>query len=261
MNNSAICFERIDDAILTTSAIGDGLNPLSNLKDGRYATQWKSGATDANQWIKFQFPVARTIDYLFLANHNLAATGISWLNLEFSNDGTTWASPIAISGTADPFFVALSAVTSLYLRVTFVKASALSVAPQIGMIFVGKQVQLPLYLNNPKRGLKSNIIRDESLSGLPFRAVTSAERQTWAIDYGAMKQIEISEAFRWLRGIVVGLHPFWFKDMDDNWHFVGYDVDSAASAGKGNVMFDLKSVRLSEERVGIPMNLPGGFAV
>lgn len=261
MNDSIICFERIDDAILTASAGSDPTYPLTNLQDGRYATQWISGAPTGNQTLTIQLPAARAIDYLFLANHNLAATNVSYLDFEFSNDGSTWSSPIGVAGSVDPFFVILAAGTNSYIRMTFVKTGSLSVPPQIGMIFVGKQANLPLYLNNPKRGLKSNIIRDESLSGLPYRAVTSPERQTWALDYGALKKIDISEAFRWLRGIVVGLYPFWFKDMDDNWHFVGYDADLASSAGKGNVMFDLKGVQLSEERVGIPMNLPGGFTV
>jgi hypothetical protein len=129
------------------------------------------------------------------------------------------------------------------------------------MIFTGKKAALPLYLNNPKRGLKADLTRDESLSGLRYRVATKAERQTWKLDYGALKVTDHSEVFRWMRGIGVGLHPFWFRDMDDNWHFVGYDGDAAESGSKGNVIFDMRNIQLSEERVGIPMALPGSYTV
>jgi hypothetical protein len=67
------------------------------------------------------------------------------------------------------------------------------------------------------------------------------------------------EIQRWIKGIGVGLHPFWIKDMDDHWHFVGLDIDSVESSSKGNISFDYRNLRISEERVGASIQLPGGY--
>jgi hypothetical protein len=256
MNNSMIVFERIDIATLTASAGSDADYPLTNLQDGRYATQWKADAETQDQTLEIEHAIARVTNSILIANHNLNSLGLTSLEIKGWHGGvikTITSFPEMIYEEWDD-----DDATDTNL-LTFKKASALSAAPMIGMIFIGRKVELPLYLNNPKRGLKSTLVRDESLSGLPFRAATHPERQTWKLAYGALKQSEIAEVFRWLRGIGMGLHPFWLRDMDDNWHFVGYDADAAESGAKGDVIFDLQNVQLSEERVGITMALPGSY--
>lgn len=254
MNNSIIVFERIDAATLAASAGSDADYPLTNLQDGRHATLWKGGGTAQNQTLRST--ETKTIDSILIANHNLAALELTSLKIrDVTSDIET------IVSFPDPLYVELSSAPEGFVEFGFMKGSALTAAPQIGMIFTGKKCALPLYLNNPKRGLKADLIRDEALSGLRYRAATRAERETWKLDYGALKQSEIAEGFRWLRGIGAGLHPFWFRDMDGYWHFVGLDGDGAESAGKGNVSFDLRNIQLSEERVGVQMELPGGYTV
>lgn len=256
MNNSIIVFDRVDTATLTASAGSDAGYPLTNLQDGRHATQWKAGAATANQTLTIEHPSSKQTNYILIINHNLSALGLTSLTIDNISDDLK-----VITSFPAVIFEEWTAVDCSSNRLRFLKESALSAAPQIGMIFIGKKVDLPLYLNNPKRGLKADLTRDESLSGLRYRAATRADRETWKLDYGALKPSEIAEAFRWLRGIGAGLHPFWFRDMDGYWHFVGLDGDGAESGGKGNVSFDLRNVQLSEERVGVQMELPGGYTV
>ncbi|MBI2428729.1 MAG: hypothetical protein HYV29_08045, partial [Ignavibacteriales bacterium] len=145
-------------------------------------------------------------------------------------------------------------------RLKFNKGSDLTVEPMIGMIFLGHPASLPLYLNNPKRGLKVDLIRDEALSGLRYVSASTAERQTWKLDW-TLKKLPNSDFWRWLKSVRSGVHPFWIRDMDDHWHFVRNDFDSVESGSKGNVSFDWRNIQVSEERVGIPIELPGGYEV
>lgn len=255
MNDSIIVFERIDAATLASSAGTDAAYPLTNLKDGRYGTQWKSGGTTDNQILTST--ESKTTNSFLIAHHNLATLGLTSLYVF----GTGFDPIAVITSFPDPLYAEFTSLALSDIKFQFVKGSALSAAPQIGMIFTGRKASLPLYLNNPKRGLKADIITDEALSGLRYKTTTKADRQTWKLDYGALKLIDHSEVFRWMRGIGVGLHPFWFRDMDDNWHFVSYDADAAESGSKGNLIFDMRNIQLSEERVGIPMVLPGGYTV
>jgi len=262
MNNSTIIYGLINYATLTASAGSDSGHPLTNLQDGRYYTQWQSGDNSQNQTLIVLFGSARDVNYLFFANHNLASLGLDGITIESSNDGVTWNSWASASGPyVDPFYFPISLRNLLGVRLTFAKDTALSAAVQIGMIFIGYQVTLPLYLNLPKRGLKIDLVRDEALSGLRYVASTAPERQTWELNYGSFKQPQIAQIFNWLRTVGVGLHPFWFQDMDENWHFLRCDNDAFGSAGKGNLFFDLKSLQMSEERVGIGMTIPGGYLV
>jgi hypothetical protein len=262
MNDSVVVFEHINSATLTASAGSAADYPLTNLQDGRIATQWKSGANTINQTLIIELPSPIYIAHIFFVNHNFFALGVSNITVSYSSDGVTYTGEIAIpSLNPDPLSLDLTSAVKKYTKITFNKASgSLSTQPMIGMIFLGRKANLPLYLNNPKRGLKAEIVRDESLSGLRFRSSSFAERQTWALDY-SVKQLNNSEILRWLKGIGVGLHPFWIKDMDDNWHFVGLDTDSVEGSSKGNVSFDYRNLRISEERVGKLIQLPGGYSI
>jgi hypothetical protein len=264
MNDCVLVFDRIDDATLTASAGTATGYPLVNLQDGRFRTQWKSGGVAAGQTLKVERAVVKPVSSILIANHNLASLGLTSLTIEgsdddFATDVTTLATISVFSG--DPIYSDGFLYDKASHRLKFNKGSNLSVAPQIGMIFLGTSAVLPLILNNPKRGLKADITRDESLSGLRFRSSSYLPRQSWKIDFGALKAVNNSEIHRWLNDVGVGLHPYWMKDMDDNWHFVGNDFDTMEGGAKGNVAFDYRNIQISEERVGVTINLPGGYSV
>jgi hypothetical protein len=257
MNDSVVVFERIDLATLLASAGSDAGYPLTNLQDGRYATQWKSGATTQNQTLKITHAASLSPDYILIVNHNLNSLGLTGLEIQDDAAGVVKD----ITSFPSVIYEALTVHATTFNLLKFKKGSALSAAPLIGMIFIGTKVSLPLYLNNPKRGLKADLIRDESLSGLRFVSSSNGIRQTWKLDWGALKQASNAEVFRWISGVGVGLHPFWIKDMDDHWHFVRNDFDAIDGGSKGNVAFDFKNVQMSEERVGSAIELPGNYTV
>lgn len=260
MNDSVVVFEHINSATLTASAGSAAGFPLTNLQDGRIATQWKAGANTINQTLVIELPSPNYMAHIFFVNHNFYALGVGNITVSYSSDGISYSGDTVIPVlNPEPLSLDLVSAVKKYAKISFNKASgSLSVAPAIGLIYLGRKASLPLYLNNPKRGLKAEIIRDESLSGLRFRSAPFAERQFWSLDYNVNVQ-KNWEIQRWIKGIGVGLHPFWIKDMDDHWHFVGLDVDSVESGSKGNVSFDYRNLRITEERVGASIQLPGGY--
>jgi len=264
MNNFVVVFERIDDATLTASAGTAAGFPLSNLQDGRYGTQWKSGGLAAAQTLKIAPSISRVTSCMLIANHNFASLGLTSLVIEGSDDG--FASDVATLATIttftdDPIYADGFAVDKDMHRLKFNKGSNLSTYPMIGMIFLGSPAELPLYSNKPKRGLKADITRDESLSGLRFRSSSVLPRQTWKLDLGALKVAKNYEVQRWMKGVGVGLHPYWMRDMDGNWHFVANDFDQVEGGANGNVIFDYRNLQISEERPGASILLPGNYTV
>lgn len=261
MNDSLIVFERIDTATLTASAGSDANYPLVNLQDGRYATQWKAGADTINQTLGIEFAADRRCTSILILNHNFNSLGTSSIRLQIFEAGI-WEDAVEIPASAsNPLFVTGFDATGKPWRLIFMKAAgALAQIPTIGMIFLGHPTTLPLYLNNPKRGLKVDLIRDQSISGLRYVSASNAERQTWKFDWSLKRQPN-ADFYRWLESVQIAVHPFWFRDMDDHWHFGRNDFDTVESGSKGNVSFDWRNIQISEERVGIPIELPGGFTV
>jgi hypothetical protein len=265
MSNPIIVFRRIDTATLTASAGSDASYPLTNLQDGRWATQWMSGDTTDGQTLLIDFLAYRNCSSLLCANHNFSSLGCTSIKLQYDlDDNVGFVTPVDVVANlsiSEPSFNQFVGANRRYWRLQFNKGSALTSAPKIGMIFLGNAANLPLFSNNPKRGLKGIITRDESLSGLSFASSPYSPRQTWKIDWGVLKSANNYDVWRWLNGVGIGLYPFWFKDIDDNWHFVRILQDSVEGNAKGNVIFDFKGLQFVEERVGVSIQLPGGYTV
>lgn len=198
---------------------------------------------------------------IFISNHNFTNLGVDQIDLEYWN-GSAWTFLAVISPADDPIFKDGLNQTRTDFRLKFNKASgSLSNPPQCGLIYIGEEAVLPLYLNEPKRGLNIDIVTDMSLSGLPFASASTLPRQTWKLDFGAMKAADNYQSWRWLNTVGIGLHPFWIKDMDGHWHFVRIRGNSFATSANGNVVFDLKNIQLEEERVGAKIELSAGYSV
>lgn len=225
---------------------------MSNLKDRRYATQWMSNSSANNQEIRFGPLVAKS---MLIANHNFA--NLNNIYIEYNN-GQNWITVTTYSSFTDPLWVDLSSVSSYVVwRIRF----NTSVAPMIGMIFLGLDARPNLYLNQFQRGIQNVTSVDESLSGLVYGSQTRAEREVWSLDMSSLKAAQNADMARLLRTIQGQLYPFWFCDMDGNWHFVRSQVDTPMAESNGNVTFQFKSLQFAEERIGISLNLPGGYTV
>jgi hypothetical protein len=263
MSNPIFIYEGLESATLTASAGSDAGYPLTNLQDRRYATIWKSNANTDEQTLKAYFPAGKTVDTIFVANHNMGlAVGVppGAVYLEHSWDGAEWTTVGPLS-TADPSYTTFVADLYPYWRLRWHKGSALGAAPQIGMLFIGARADMPLYLNEPERGLESDAEVEESLSGLLYGSSIRADRERWSLAWGGTKVAEAAAFFGLVRGVNGQEKPFWFCDMDGNWHFVRFAVNYLPLIGRGNVMFGVQTVELMEERVGIAMNLPGNQTV
>jgi hypothetical protein len=88
-----------------------------------------------------------------------------------------------------------------------------------------------------------------------------ADREKFALTLGKKSQLNESEWYRLVRGVNGREKPFWYCDMDGYWHFIRFDKNYMPSAGQGNINFRTEGVEVSEERVGIAMQLPGGYTV
>jgi hypothetical protein len=223
---------------------------------------WISGSAAQNQTLKAQFAIAKNIDSVLITNHNLAALGLSNLLVQTSLDGTNWENQCALTSYPDPLFGAfIAAVSRSYCQLVLQKSGALSVAPQIGMIYFGARTDMPLYLNSPERGLQADAVVVESMSGLRYASSMHADRETWKLN---SKSLSAAQLYGWTRLVraVNGIqYPFWFCDMDGNWHFVRFKKNYLPWIGKGNVAFPVQGIEFDEERVGIATSLPGGYTV
>lgn len=246
-------FEALEGATLTASAGSDANFPLTNLQDRRHSTQWKSGGTTNNQTLTMDLVTARAVDSILIANHNLTATGITSLEIRYSTDNFVADNNLAATITSfsgDPIYASFTSQTKRYWRLVFVKATALSVAPQIGMIFIGKVVTLPRYLIRPKYGLKTETEVEYSMSGLRYSSQLFAEREVWVIRISGLNAIERSEFFRFNKTVRGALHPYWFRDGSSVWHLVALKQD-LLPADDVAAWHDLPDLEMEEERVGI----------
>ena len=261
MSNPIFVFEGVRTATLTASAGSATGYPTTNLQDDRYATLWKSGSTAQNQDFKAQFAAAKNIDCALIANHNLASLGLTSLDIETSPDGSTWTLAVSLTSFPDPLYSAFTVVSKAYARLKFVKSSALSAAPQIGLLYLGAKAAISLYNNAPERGLQGDAVVAESMSGLRYASSMRADRESWKIDFGRLSTLQAYDFARLVRAVNGIQYPFWFCDMDGNWHFVRFKKNYLPLVGKGNVIFAARGIEFDEERVGIAMSLPGSYTV
>ncbi|MDP1675653.1 MAG: hypothetical protein Q8L88_02215 [Bacteroidota bacterium] len=215
-----IC-DRIDLATLTASAGSDASYPLTNLKDGRYATQWKSGATTQNQTLTITHQSIMSPDCILIVNHNFNTLGLT--SLELQNDA---GSLKTIASFPSVIFETISTFNESFLLLKFNKGSALSAIPAVGMIFIGSQVELPGIINNPKKGFATVTDLDESLSALTFATQVTDGKYTRKFTLDGLTSAEETDFIRLLNTISNRLHPFFLRDTDGNWNFVRLGQDA-----------------------------------
>jgi hypothetical protein len=263
MSNPIFVFEGVKDASELVGSDGSATGyPSTNLQDDRYATIWKSDGTAGNGTFYARLAVTRPMYSVLIANHNIASLGITSLEIHYSTNGNSWSLAASVVSYPDPLFIPLVPGTYLYyLRLKFVKTSALSVPAQMGMLYIGVEAQMPLYSNSPERGPESDAIVAESMSKLRYSSSMGADRESWKLDFAKLTAEQAYNFTRLLRAVNGRQYPFWFCDMDGNWHFVRFKKNYLPLIGKGNVIFAAKGIEFDEERVGIAMNLPGGYTI
>jgi len=261
MSNPIFVFEGVRVATLAASAGSVAGYPTLNLQDDRHATMWWSGGVTANQTFAATFTAAKNIDCCLVAHHNFANLGLTSLDIEVSTNGSDWTQVASLTNFPDPLYVAFTSVSKAIVRLKFVKGSALSDPPYMGLLYFGTRADLPLYNNSPERGLQGDAVIAESMSGLRYASSLRADRESWKIDLGRFKVLDYYNFLRLLRAVNGMQYPFWFCDMDGNWHFVRFKKNYLPLVGKGNIIFSARGIEFDEERVGIAMSLPGNYTV
>jgi hypothetical protein len=242
-----IC-DRIDAATLTASAGSDASYPLTNLKDGRYATQWKSGGTTDNQTLTIDYGASyHGMDSILICNHNLNSLGLTGLQLLDSSNA------LIKSITLTSNLIYAEWVEDFYnlVKLKFIKGSALSAAPQIGMIFLGQKIDLPGTVNNPKKGFATVTDMDESLSGLTFATQVTAGKYTRKFTPAGLTSAEETDFIRLLNTISNRLHPFFLRDTDGNWNFVRLGQDTVEWANRSEIVAYPDEISLIGELPGV----------
>jgi hypothetical protein len=263
MNNPIFVFEGVRAATLTASEGSASGYPITNLKDDRYATLWKSGGVTANQNLTIEFSAIKNVNSCLIANHNFASLGISALEVYSSADGEEWYLFSSIDSYPDPLSIRTPGdyTTDKYWKLVFVKSSPLNAPPQMGLLYVGMEAVMPLYNNLPERGLQCDPIIAESMSKLRYSTSMGLDRETWKLNFGRLNTQQSYDFMRLIRSVNGRQYPFWFYDVDGNWHFIRFKKNYLPLIGKGNVIFSVREIEFDEERVGIPMNLPGSHTV
>lgn len=209
MSAPIFVFEGLRNATITASAGSATGYPTTHLQDDRYDSLWKAGSNTQNQTLMGQFAAAKNLDCMHIANHNLANLGLTSLDIETSTNGTDWTQALSLTSFPDPLYSALTSISRAYARLKFVKSSALSAAPQIGLVYIGARADMPLYSNSPERGLQGDAIVAESMSGLRYASTLHADRESWKIDFGRCTVANLLNWARLVRG-VNGMHSILF---------------------------------------------------
>jgi len=267
-SNPIFAFEGIRTATLTASHGSEAGYPTTNLQDDRYYTQWMSASDAINQLLTIDFGsgITRAMDYVLIANHNFASLGLRYLTFSVKAYLGSWEDQVVLDPglITDPLLVSFPAsIARRYLGIYFDKegGSELNEAPELGMVLTGTKATMSLYSNNPERGLQSDAVVSESMSKLRYSSSMGADREAWKLDFSKLTTTQLYHFMRLIRAVNGMQYPFWFCDMDGNWHFVRFKKDYLPLIGKGNVAFQAKGIEFDEERVGIAMNLPGGNTV
>ncbi|MGD0591033.1 MAG: hypothetical protein ABSA44_09580 [Bacteroidota bacterium] len=261
MSNPIFVFEGVRAATLTASEGSATGFPTTQLQDDRYDTLWESGSNAQNQTLLAHFTIAKNIDNAFIANHNIANLGLTSLKINVSPDGVAWTTKATLTSFPDPLYAPFGTTLYAYAQLVFVKSSSLSTIPQIGLLYIGARADMPLYLNSPERGLQADAIVAESMSGLRYGSSLHPDRETWKINSKSLIAAQLYDWARLVRTVNGMQYPFWFCDMDGNWHFVRFKKDYLPWVGRGNVVFPVSDIEFEEERVGIATSLPGGYTV
>jgi hypothetical protein len=261
MSNPIFVFEGVKAATLTASAGSATGFPTTQLQDDRYDTLWKSGSAAQNQTLQAQFIIAKNIDNALIANHNLANLGLTLLEIDVATNGSDWKQVATLTSFPDPLYIPFTNTFNAYARLAFVKSSALSAIPQVGLLYFGARADMSLYLNSPERGPQADAVVVESMSGLKYGSSMHGDRETWMINSKSLTALQLYGWVRLVRAVNGMQYPFWFCDMDGNWHFVRFKKNYLPWVGKGNVAFPVSGIEFDEERVGIATSLPGGYTV
>jgi hypothetical protein len=263
MSNPIFMPEGLETATITASSGSAEGYPTTNLKDRKWATKWVSGNTTSDQTLQMDLTDGRQTNAILIDNHNIASLGgvPGVLIIEYYNGGWLTEYSGLFTSIPSPFYLAITHISTQY-RLRFNRGAGLLVAPSIGMIFLGKRIDLPLYNNHPQRGLEADAEVDESLSGLRFGSSVRADREKFSFIWGAgITQAIEAEYYRLIRKANGRQYPFYFADMNGYWHLGRFDKNYLPLIGSGNKIFKSQAIEISEERVGIIMQLPGGYSV
>lgn len=219
--------DRIDTATLMASAGSDAAYPITNLQDGRYSTQWKSGNYNEDLTLQFVFPIARQCNSLLIVNNNFSSLYFDNILFECSLDnGATWFPVATVAPYPNLIFITGFNYSSNYFQLKFYGPSVIGNTPMIGMIFLGSYVELPGVLNKSKKNFTTETDLDFSLSGLPFATQTAAGRYNRKFVPDALKTSEETQFIRLLNTVSNRLHPFFMRDTDGKWNFVRIEQDA-----------------------------------
>jgi hypothetical protein len=260
--NPIFLFESVETATLTASAGSAAGYGTENLQDRIWSTLWQAAATTQNQTLLIEYAAAITMDALLIADSNLASLGLTSLLVEAYVAGNYTTVLTLTSFASEPLYNELSAaVSTTKLRFTMQKGSALSIAPQIGLIFAGKKISTLALENGGQRGFESSASVRTAVNGQRRGVSTAADREKFQFNFLSKRVVDEAEWFRLVRGANGMEKPFWYRDFDGNWHFVRFDNNYIPSVNNGNFNFKTDSVEMSEERVGFTTALPGGYEV
>jgi hypothetical protein len=107
------------DGWVASSSVSDSESPPGNAIDGNINTRWATGTPQANgQWFQVDMGSTNTIYKLVLDAASSASDYPRGYQVDLSNDGITWGSPVASgSGSSAVTTIAFPTDTARYIRV------------------------------------------------------------------------------------------------------------------------------------------------
>lgn len=199
-------------ATLSASSEAAGC-PAANAANWRPFDRWRAGGTSSPAWLKVDLGVGKTgdADTLILAAHNLASCGANSVILEYSDDGSSWATVDGCDPSTWkdewPITLALTRVGEhRYWRVSI--AGTLTKAPEVGIAFVGVRLEFPRFPPSwDPYSRPDDTEWNTNAAGQPLGSNYVGSPKTMAVDLGALGALD---ADFWKRAD----GPAWDDDFD-----------------------------------------------
>lgn len=237
MANPIFIAQNLSNYTLTATSTNSSY-PLTNLQDYVESTQWKSNSLANTQVLKIDFGAAVECDCIVLGNHNFASivTTINEnLNLDYSDNDSAWTNCYLWTHTtidADPNYIAFTAATHRYWRLSWTAAGDLATYPALGNIYLAKKFDIGAPYNY---GYRDGLYTYSTAEGVALNGLirTSQQygggRKTWMFGFKSGNALSDAVKANWniFFNLIQGkLRPFYFVDTDGTTvKFVHINID------------------------------------
>ena len=255
MSNIKFCPKNIAEYAISAVTSEDTGYEKEFMLDRRLATYWK-GTSAANQDIDIDLGADIAVDYVLI----YADLDVDDVVTVYYDDNESYTSPV--QAATDTITVTGWQVLKLtftevssdnrYWRIRIAPDAA---APSCSVIFIGIEYEITIRYNYGsiiKEPDYSGVKIIESYGGQRGRSRQSEPRNIWRFTYEMLDTTNKDKLDAVLAITNGAQYPFFFFDVDDNAHYVGWITTGLKAIEKYDELYDTGEILLEEE-LGSPV--------